>query len=355
MYFSGLGTATPPRRFTQRACWEAFRDTPLYAGLSRRNQMLSERILCADNGIETRSLSIDDVAEAFEIAPDAMHRRFATHAPRLAAEAASDAFADAGIGAAAIDGIVVSTCTGYLCPGLTSYLIERLGLRHDVVAFDLVGQGCAAALPNWRAADALLAAGQCDAVLSICVEVCSAAFYIDDDPGVLISAALFGDGAAAAVLTRDPVPGKRAVALKAAHAFTDPAARDQLRFDHRRGLLRNILSLQVPRLAAQHAAEVLATGLAAAGLDRADIAQWIWHAGGRNVLAALQQRLELTPHDLRHSYAVLRRVGNVSSPFVYFVLQAALAGGPSGGWWWVSSFGAGFTCHGALLEVGAAA
>src|SRR5262249_7025877 len=158
------------------------------------------QVLCNNSGIETRHFAIESFEEALDVTPDVMHRRFVENAPRLSAEAAERALADAGIEAAALDGIIISTCTGYLCPGLTSYLIERLGLDEDVVALDLVGQGCAAALPNWRAADALLAAGRCKHVLSICVEVCSAALYIDNDPGVLISAGLFGDGAAAAVL-----------------------------------------------------------------------------------------------------------------------------------------------------------
>ena len=76
------------------------------------------------------------------------------------------------------------------------------GCSVDVQAFDLVGQGCAAALPNLQLGRALIAAGAREHVLSICVEVSSAAMYLDDDPGVLISACLFGDGAGAAVLSR---------------------------------------------------------------------------------------------------------------------------------------------------------
>jgi alkylresorcinol/alkylpyrone synthase len=75
------------------------------------------------------------------------------------------------------------------------------------------------------------------------------------------------------------------------------------------------------------------------------------HAGGRDVLQALEQRLELQPGDLRYSAAMLREYGNLSSAFVYFVLEAALADAAAPGWWWLSSFGAGFSCHGALLEV----
>ena len=105
--------------------------------------------------------------------------------------------------------MVVSTCTGYLCPGLSGHVVERLGLRADVQAYDLVGQGCAAALPNLQLGRNLLAAGAARHVLSVCVEVSSAAMYLDNDPGVLISACLFGDGAGAAVLSAAPGDGVR--------------------------------------------------------------------------------------------------------------------------------------------------
>jgi len=77
----------------------------------------------------------------------------------------------------------------------------------------------------------------------------------------------------------------------------------------------------------------------------------MFHAGGRDVLLALAQRLQLDPDSLRYSREALRQYGNLSSAFVYFVLDAALADAAPGGWWWMSSFGAGFTCHGALLAV----
>jgi len=107
----------------------------------------------------------------------------------------------------------------------------------------------------------------------------------------------------------------------------------------------------VPRLAAEPAERVLDRMLSDAGLARADIAQWLWHAGGRDVLVALRGRLGLEDEQLRHSAAILREFGNLSSAFVYFVLEAALAENAPAGWWWMSSFGAGFSCHGALLEV----
>src|SRR5439155_26802820 len=197
----------------------------------------------------------------------------------------------------------------------------------------------------------LLAAGRAERTLSVCVEVCSAAFYLDDDPGVLISACLFGDGAGAAVLTKQATPGRRQVEWKFGASQLAPAARDELRFEHRAGMLRNVLSPQVPRLAAEQAGRLLEDTLNAAGVSPARVSGWVLHAGGPDVLDALRGALHLSEADVRHSAAVLREFGNLSSPTVLFVLQAALHGSVPDGLWWMSSFGAGFSCHGALLEV----
>ena len=79
---------------------------------------------------------------------------------------------------------------------------EALGLRSDAVCLDLVGQGCAAAVPNLGTAEAFIARGA-NTTLSICVEICSGAFYLDEDPGVLISGCLFGDAAGALVCSNE--------------------------------------------------------------------------------------------------------------------------------------------------------
>jgi len=351
MFVNGLGTANPPRRYTKAQCWDAFRASDWFHRLDRRAHAIAETVLLHDNGIQARRLALDSLEEVFRIDPDTLQRRFLTHAPALAAEAGAKALDEAGLAPNDIGVVVVSTCTGYLCPGLSSYVIERLALPRDIQAFDLVGQGCAAALPNLRLAKALLAAGDAQHVLSICVEVSSAAMYLDNDPGVLISACLFGDGAGAAVLSSTSGPGRRAVELTSAHSLTNPGERDALRFESCRGMLRNVLTRPVPRLAADHARQVLDMALDDTGLEQTDVTAWIMHAGGRDVLKALEARLELEPAELAYSAAMLREYGNMSSAFVYFVLQAALADRAPPGWWWMSSFGAGFSCHGALLRV----
>ena len=356
MYMIGLGTATPPARYSKAECLLAFEKSEWFARLDRRAHMLARAVLQRDNGIETRHLAVASLDEVFAIDPNTLASRFLKHAPLLAAQAGERALMRAGIKPSQIDAVVVSTCTGYLCPGLSGHVIERLALRLDVQAFDLVGQGCAAALPNFMLGKALLASGNCAHVLSICVEVSSAAMYLDNDPGVLISACLFGDGAGAAVLSRNPVTTgtglcSRQIGWKDSASLIEPAQRQALMFEQRDGMLRNILTREVPALAADYAQRVRATVLKRAGLLPGDINTWIMHAGGRDVLLAMSERLGLAAHDLRHSAAMLREYGNLSSAFVYFVLDAAVKDDAPPGWWWLSSFGAGFSCHGALLEV----
>ena len=350
MFIVGLGTAVPPKSFTQRDCWDALQraDTP---ELTARTRAILHGILTHDNGIERRSLALDTLDEGFVIDPDTLHQRFVRNAPVLASQAAVRALEDAGLDPGAIDAVVISTCTGYLCPGLTSYVAESLGLRADAVHLDLVGQGCGAAMPNLRTAEALVASGRCENVLSICVEVCSAAFYLDNDLGVLVSACLFGDGAGAAVVSRDARGDGPSIEWRATASLHNPAQRDALRFEQVGGMLRNILTLPVPKLAGQHARRVLDDVLEKEGLPRKAIDAWILHAGGRKVLEELQRSIVLSGEEISWSAAVLREFGNLSSPFVFFVLKAALEGRARPGWWWMSSFGAGFSCHGALLRV----
>lgn len=350
MFITGLGTAAPAQRYAQKECWEVFIRSPFSQQLNSRSRAIVKKVLTGNNGIATRHLALDTLEEAFDATPDALHARFIKNAPALATEAARRALEDASNQATEIDAVVISTCTGYLCPGLTSYITEQLGLSPEVLALDLVGQGCVAAMPNLRTASALLGSGRCRRVLSICVEVCSAALYFDDDPGVLISACLFGDGAGAAVLTNEPT-GKHRLEWKTSGSLLQPRERELLRFEQKEGKLRNILTPQVPERAGEYAARVLEAVLGQASVSRSQVSGWVMHPGGRDVLRALAGTLALTEHDLRWSAGILREYGNLSSPSVLFVLQAALADSAPNGYWWLSSFGAGFSCQGALLEV----
>ncbi|HKI68104.1 MAG TPA: stilbene synthase, partial [Verrucomicrobiae bacterium] len=160
MFIVGLGTAVPPQRYSQLECWEALQNSTRFRELLPRSRVILKKVLTGENGIATRHLALEKLEQAFDMTPDALHERFAQNAPLLATQAAERALVNAKTKPREIDAILISTCTGYLCPGLTSYVSERLGLQPDALALDLVGQGCGAALPNLRTAEALLTANR---------------------------------------------------------------------------------------------------------------------------------------------------------------------------------------------------
>lgn len=353
MYIIGIGTANPATRYSQHDCYQALAESRIYKDLSKRSRALLKKVLNGRSGIDARYLSLDPLEEFTQFHPDALHERFLRHAPDLAATAVQRALDDAGVPPADVDALVVSTCTGYLCPGLSSYVAGRLSLRSGIVALDLVGHGCSASLPNLQTGEALLALnGRCRTVVSVCVEVCSAAFYLDDDPGVLISACLFGDGAAALVLQPAPQPGKRELEWCDCNSIVMPEQRDTLRFETRNGMLRNILTPAVPELAASSARNVLFEVLERHDLKQDDISTWLWHSAGRDVLDAIRDHIDLDERGLQWSRSVLQEFGNMSSPSVLFALHSAMRSDAPSGWWWLAAFGAGFSSHGALLRAG---
>jgi predicted naringenin-chalcone synthase len=337
MYLQALATAVPEKTFTQRQCWDLASRSSARQRLSRRSMLILRSILGRDNGIATRHFAVSDVERVFDLTPDELNAEFRAEAPRLAGRALRAALDRAGVVPAEIDALLVCTCTGYLCPGLTSYVAEQLGLRDNAYLQDLVGAGCGAAIPTLRAVSHVLAAKPDAVVACVAVEICSAAFYLDDDPGVLISACLFSDGAAASVWRSRPGADElRCFDFRVLHL---PEDRDKLRFETRDGKLRNLLHPTVPELAAG------AVGRLWAERGPRPVSRVVAHAGGRDVLQALAAALP--EHSLEASLNVLRNYGNMSSPSVLFALEESLktaAPGPEGDFWLVS-FGAGFTAH----------
>ena len=342
MYLHALATALPPATFTQNECWDIMQRSELRQRLHRRSVLTLQAILRHDSGIATRHFALPDIERVFGMTPDALNEGFRQEAPRLAARALTDALGKAGLAGDQLDALLICTCTGYLCPGVSSYVAEQLGLRPDVFLQDLVGLGCGAAIPALRAAEAIVAARPAAVVACVAVEVCSAAFYLDDDPGVLVSACLFGDGAAATIWRGEPGPG--ALQCREFTTVHQPANRDRIRFEMRQGKLRNLLDASVPALAAAAVKQLLTAERARTGAR--PIARIVAHVGGRDVLDAIEHTCG--DCDLTASRDVLRECGNMSSPSVLFALERALRDGSPDehGDWWLASFGAGFSAHG---------
>ena len=225
--------------------------------------------------------------------------------------------------------------TGYLCPGPSSHIAESLGLRPDAYLCDLIGLGCGAAIPTLRAAHGYLAANPSHTVAVVAVEVSSAAFYINDEPGVLISLCLFGDGAAASILTGNPNYDD----CRSFHGFDThhvPAEREKIRFVNSAGKLKNQLHRSVPELAAKAVSTLYAR------LEKRPD-QIIAHSGGRDVIESIESALP--PFQLTETREVLRRHGNMSSPSVLFALKERMQNSPRNESLWLTAFGAGFAAH----------
>lgn len=345
MYLHALATALPPAMFTQAECWDILKRSQARHRLNHRSLITLQAILRRDSGIATRHFALPDIERVFSLSSDELNEAFRVEAPRLATRALTTAFTQAGIKPGELDGLLVCTCTGYLCPGLTSYVSEQLGLRPDTFLQDLVGLGCGAAIPSMRAAEAMIAAQPTAVVACVAVEICSAAFYLDDDPGVLVSGCLFSDGAAATIWRG--TPGPRALRCRDFSTVHQPANRDRIRFEMRQGKLRNLLDASVPKLAAA-AVEQLWSGEQKRPAGR-PLSRIIAHAGGRDVLDSIEEKCGNC--DLSASREILRECGNMSSPSVLFALERALRDGAPDktGDWWLTSFGAGFSAHGCRL------
>jgi predicted naringenin-chalcone synthase len=337
MFLHALATAVPQATFTQSDCWSIIEKSGVRSRLHRRSMLMMHTILRGDHGIERRHFAMPEIERVFDRTADELNDAFRSEAPRLAGAALTRALEKAGVKASELDALLICTCTGYLCPGLTSYVAEQLGLRENAVLTDLVGLGCGAAIPTLRAAGHLLAARPGAVVACVAVEVCSAAFYLDDDPGVITSACLFSDGAAATLWRSTPGPlALRAFDFESLHL---PDKRDKLRFEQRGGKLRNLLDRAVPEVAASAVARMWEAR------GPRPVSRVIAHPGGKDVLAAITP--VVAPHPLDASARTLLNYGNMSSPSVLFALEEALrdsAPGPAGDFWLVS-FGAGFSAH----------
>ncbi len=197
-----IGTAVPPGCLSQQEAL-AWGDT--HVAMSDSTRELYRHVL-SDDGIRTRHLAVDDLSDILETDHDRILARFERAAADLGTRSVEEALARARVAPGELDLLVSATCTGYLCPGLSAYIMERAGLRPDVRRADLVGMGCGAALPALEQACAFLAAHPDGTAAVVCTEICSAAILLGDAPDLVVSNAIFGDGSAAAILRRR-VPG----------------------------------------------------------------------------------------------------------------------------------------------------
>lgn len=344
-----IGTANPRRYGTQQEFYDWLTK---YFPMSPDEQDLYRRVLL-DGPIKGRYYGVDYDEQGIQVTPDALIDRFQKHGTLIAVQAARDAMQAARLGPKDIGGLVVNTCTGYLCPGLTSYVSEQLGLDPATRIFDLMGMGCGGAIPNLQCAANMLAGGLDKPVMSIAVEICSATMYMGADPDLVISNSIFGDGAAAAIIDiPERSNGDSLGTILDFETGLYPRHREDLRYRTENGRLRNVLSKRVPLIGAKVARDTACRLLSRHGLRMDQIDFWAVHPGGTIVLEQIGEKMGLTEHQLRFSYDIFRDYGNMSSPSVLFVLKRLLteAKPQKGQKGLMLAFGAGFSAFAALVE-----
>lgn len=334
MYLNSIASAFPGEPYSQDQVWDFIRKGPAINQVTRRGARILETVLLGNSGIDGRHFAIEP-DRLFTLDAQQLNEAFEVEAPALAAAALEKCLAREGIAASALDGLFVSTCTGYLCPGVSSYLAERMGVRPDAVLHDVTGLGCGASIPTMHAAKCLLAERPQALVATVAVEICSAAFFLCDDPGVVVSACLFGDGAAASLWSGEGRPGQWAASrFRSLHV---PEQREKIRFVNDTGRLRNKLHRDVPAVVAEAVSQLYAE-------RSCEPDAMIAHCGGRDVIDALEEKIPGC--HLPDTREALRRHGNLSSPSVLIALENRLAAqNPKERSLWLTAFGAGFSAY----------
>jgi predicted naringenin-chalcone synthase len=344
-YIASLGLATPPFRVDQSLAGEILADHA--ASMLNERSLSIMRKLFAHPSINSRYFAVDNSDTIFNEDPDSRIGRFTKWSIALSSEAVIRALAVAGIGVDEVKALIVNTCTGYICPGISTYLIEKLGLSKNTRVYDLLGSGCGGAITNLQLADALVQQADGGAIVSVSVEICSATFQMADDLSLIVSNTIFGDGAAVAVL-RQQQDGLEIVDTA---SYYVPEDREHIRYVHKNGQLHNQLSVGLHNRVKKAAAQVVNNLLSRHSLRIADIQHWALHTGGDKIINSLRDEIGLSEEQLVATRSILSDYGNMSSPTVFFVLNKLIETGiKEGELCMMVAFGAGLSAHACLLR-----
>ena len=221
-----------------------------------------------------------------------------------------------------IDAVVVVSTTGVATPSLDALLINRMGLRASVRRLPIFGLGCAGGVLGLARAASQALAAPGETILFLVVELCALWFRRDDfSKSNIVATALFGDGAAGALLSTEG-DGPTVVA---AGEHTWPGSLDVMGWDVSDDGLSAVFSRDIPKLVATRFREVMADFLARHDLVVDDIDRFVCHPGGAKVVAALEGAFGLGRGTLASARGVLRDFGNMSAATVMFVLERTLA------------------------------
>jgi predicted naringenin-chalcone synthase len=286
--------------------------------------------------------------------PTSLSRRmqiYREHAVGLGRKVARDCLSRANVEPQAVDLVITVSCTGMMLPSLDAFLIEELGLRHDVRRFPITGLGCAGGAAGLACAAEFIRGRRHARALVVAVELPTLTFQPSDvSTANFAASALFGDGAAAALVSGR---AKRGVEIVDTCSSQIPHSLEAMGFDLETDGLHVIISKEIPALVSLHFPVLVSQLLATHDLLPEDIDAFIVHPGGRRILDAVEEGMALSAERLEPSRQVLRHYGNISSAAVLFVLETWLERQPRlepGSFGLLAAFGPGVTVELALLR-----
>jgi alkylresorcinol/alkylpyrone synthase len=337
----GLATAVPPYALGQEEVID--RVKRLFGPSAMLDRLLP---VFANSGIRRRysTVPLDWYDEPHGWAD--RNRRYVAGALDLLERVAGRVIDEVGIAAGELGGIVTVSTTGIATPSLDALLIERMGLPRTLARLPIFGLGCVGGVIGLARAAEMASALPGKAVLLLVVELCTLSFRRGDDAkSNIVATALFGDGAAAALLRC----GSDGPAIIATGEHTWPDSLDIMGWDVADDGLRAVFSRDIPRLIETELRPVADEFLARNGLELRDIARFVCHPGGPKVLDAFARVFGLVPAELTEAREVLRDFGNMSAASILFVLERMLARRGAADRTLMTALGPGFTAGFALL------
>ena len=239
--------------------------------------------------------------------------------------AATRALDAAGVTASEVDTVVTISSTGIATPSIDARATSSMGFHPGIERVPVFGLGCAGGVCGLSLASRLAQSRPGSVVLVVAVELCTLAFRLDElTPANIVATALFGDGAAAAVL-RAGGTGIAAVEMSGQHSWPDTL--DIMGWSVDPQGFGVIFDRAIPPFAEAHMAPAIAGILERSGLGFADIDRFAFHPGGKKVVTALERAFALDQGTLDHERAILAEYGNMSAPTALFVLERLIQDG----------------------------
>ena len=243
-----------------------------------------------------------------------------------------------------ISHVVVTSCTGLYAPGLDFEVVDYLGLDHSAERTMIGFMGCYAAINALKLARHIVRSEPKSLVLILNLELCSLHFRETQNLEEALSFLLFGDGCAASLISSEPI----GLGIDSFRAMTIPQSRDLITWKIRELGFDMMLSGRVPIEIGRHLGA--RAGDITGDKTPGEINLWAVHPGGRSVLDAVEQGLNLSPNALRASRDILARFGNMSSATVMFVLESLMTAAKTGDLGCGMSFGPGLTAETLLFH-----